>query len=29
MNEMKRDMIRIQELVGSAFGQTGALVRAG
>ena len=26
MNEMKRDMIRIQELVGSAFGQTGALV---
>ena len=26
MNEMKRDMIRIQELVGSAFGQTGAQI---
>lgn len=26
MNDMKQDMIRIQELAGSAFGQTGALV---
>lgn len=26
MNDMKQDMIRIQELVGGAFGQTGALV---
>jgi len=26
MNDMKQDMIRIQELVGSAFSQTGALV---